>query len=76
MPQVLRTLQPQHYLLGAVADLVVVVVVAAVAQALHMVPLAATRTIIALVVQALQPAEVEDMTTCFILIVRNRHYFL
>jgi len=58
MPQVLRTLQPQHYLLGAVADLVVVVVVAAVAQALHMVPLAATRTIIALVVH---PAQVHDI---------------
>ena len=57
MPQVLRTLQPQHYLLGALAALVMVVVVAVV-QALHKVHLATTRTIIALVVQ---PAQVRDI---------------
>ena len=63
MPQVLRTLQPQHYLREALAALVMVAVVAAVAQARHKDPLAATRTIIALVVQ---PAQVRDIDICLI----------
>ena len=72
MPQVLRTLRPQHYLQGALAALVVVVVVAAVAQALHMVPLAATRTIIALVVQ---PAQVRDIDMSYSYNKIHHYYF-
>ena len=72
MPQVLRTLQPQHYLLGALAALVMVAVVAAVAQAPHMDLLAATRTIIALVVQ---PAQVRDIDMSYSYNKIHSYYF-
>ena len=58
MPRILRTLQPQHYLLGAPAALIMVAVVA-LAQALPMGRLAAPRTIIALVVQRAQVRDVD-----------------